>query len=372
MQKSELALEQDEIDRLKTELYEVIDGGNTQYLLNLVGDLKPSNFIKTCNTLLQSTPYLSDTVLLSFMNKNITGHYDKKRDVLLACSPLPDKSKEQLYSYYMPPPMKNSIMQAQVGINAIDLKKSEIASKVSERQTQFNRLIAYALYYDSVPEMKDSIISFLYDENTLQVKNYLIPLLISNEMYTDAQTQIDDYFTIISNMPYETRLQYENQAQLFSIIKIFSENHEDTSVIASNISFLENLAGQANSIGSIHAVTLLEYYKAGLYDYPEIIEFPEMYSSRLMNAHSISQEESLPGNTINIFPNPANSELFINYNFSDKSDVVLELFSFDGKMVLCKKISGQSGRELIDISQLPVGLYHVRIGSFNKSIAIVR
>lgn len=372
IQQTELASKQDEINLLQSELYGLIDGGNTQYLLDIVEDFKPNSFNKTCNTLLQSTPYLSDTVLLSFMSTNINGHYDKKRDILLACSPLPEKSKEQLNSYFLPPPMKNALLQAQDGINAIDMKKSEIAAQVSVRQILIDRLIAFALYNDSVPEMKDSIISFLYDENTLQVKNYLIPLLISGERYTEAQTQIDEYSTLISDMPYETRLQYENQIQLLSIVKDFSENHEDTNVIANNISFLENLASQTNSIGSVQAITMLEYYKPDLYDYPEIIEFPEMISTRLLNMHSESQESTISDNAINIFPNPANTELFIEYMFSEKSDVELELFSLDGKKVLSKKISGQSGREGIDISQFPVGLYHIRIGSFNKSIAIVR
>ncbi len=306
------------------------------------------------------------------MNTNINGHYDKKRDVLLANSPLPEKSKQQLISYFLPQPIKNAVVLAQDGINVIYVKESDIAELMSERQTKLNRLIAYGLYNDSVPEIKDSIISVLYDENSVQSKNNLISMLISDKRYSEAQIQINEYSNLVSELPYESRFQYENQIQLLSIVKDFSESHEDTSIIANNILFLENLAGQENSIGNIQAITVLEYYKPDLYDYPEIIELPEINSTRLLNTFSENQENIQFGNTINVFPNPANTELFIEYMFSEKADVEMVFYSIDGRKLFSKMISEQNGRESIDISQMPEGLYNMRIGPINKKIAIVR
>ncbi|MFH2143839.1 MAG: hypothetical protein ABIJ97_15550, partial [Bacteroidota bacterium] len=84
------------INNKQSELSSLIDGGDTQSMLQLVENMAPNNFNQSCNALLNVSPCVSDTVLTSFMNIDINGHADRKRDVLLANSPLPENALDEL------------------------------------------------------------------------------------------------------------------------------------------------------------------------------------------------------------------------------------------------------------------------------------
>lgn len=68
-----------------------------------------------------------------------------------------------------------------------------------------------------------------------------------------------------------------------------------------------------------------------------------------------------------IIPNPASEILLIE---SDNFGNELSIFNVMGQMVWSRNTKNQTGKLLIDVSELPAGLYFVRIGSSVKSLII--
>jgi hypothetical protein len=68
-------------------------------------------------------------------------------------------------------------------------------------------------------------------------------------------------------------------------------------------------------------------------------------------------------NSISLYPNPAISNININYEIKKKSSVILEIRSIDGKLILTKKVGEVDGNQTttLDISSFVKGTYFANI-----------
>ncbi|MFH2143319.1 MAG: T9SS type A sorting domain-containing protein, partial [Bacteroidota bacterium] len=367
-----LSLKQSEIDLLENEFDILKDGGNTEYLLTLIENLSNNNFNQTCTELLNSSPYLSDTVLSGFMSVNINGHADKKRDVLVANSPLPENAKQKLDDYWLPPPFKSLAESMQTGINPLEQKQIILSSLKTDRDETIKKMIAYGLYQDSIPEMEDSIIDILLNENSLSAKHYLVPLLIDEDRFIEAQAQINEYSAIIANMPEPARLYYEENIQLMGIAMELKQNPNDTNIIINNLQLLQNLAEQVDVSGNVMAQVLLEQFYPELYDYPEIIVFPEIYSAKSGKIADNKNDYPSEQEYLIAYPNPANTVLYIDYMFEDNDMNIICLYSIDGRKVIEKQLQGKQGKEVINIESIHPGIYYLKSRIAVKQIVVMK
>jgi Secretion system C-terminal sorting domain len=83
------------------------------------------------------------------------------------------------------------------------------------------------------------------------------------------------------------------------------------------------------------------------------------------------------GGSIKLYPLPASSNLYITFKSSMiNTSATISLISMDGKKVQQKIINALSQTEVIDVSQLPVGTYQLRITTlinvFNEKIVVIR
>jgi hypothetical protein len=72
-------------------------------------------------------------------------------------------------------------------------------------------------------------------------------------------------------------------------------------------------------------------------------------------------------NAFKMSPNPASEILLIE---SDKLGNELSIFNVMGQTVWSQNTKNQTGKLLIDVSEIPVGLYFVRLGSAVKPLVI--
>jgi len=70
-------------------------------------------------------------------------------------------------------------------------------------------------------------------------------------------------------------------------------------------------------------------------------------------------------NSIAIYPNPAVSEVNLNYELKKSSEVMIELFSINGNLLLSKQVEGAVGNQstIIDISNFQKGSYLAKIST---------
>ncbi len=74
---------------------------------------------------------------------------------------------------------------------------------------------------------------------------------------------------------------------------------------------------------------------------------------------------------VSIFPNPASTDLYIQFNLQKEDDISISLFDMQGKLILensCRQASG-ANQEVININHIPRGTYFCRISGRQKSIS---
>jgi len=374
----QLRSSQMEIDNKKAELDSLVDGGNTEYLINEVDNLTQRNYMRTCGDLLNASPYLSDTVLKTFM-LNPLHRPILKIIVLMANSPLPSGVRSYIDQTNLPYIFKSILWSLQNGTNPREEKQMAIATLDGNRQFILNNLMRQVLLNDSVPETKDSLIDVLTDETDYRSLYYLIPVLISNQQYNDAQTAITDLEQAAYTLPETSRNELLDYCQLLSITEQGKEGGNMDTVVGQNIGFLESMATADGKKGTITAQLLLEHYNPTTYDYPEKTDFPNPDNNRSVKVENKPYEPA--GNVsdmLNVYPNPANDKLTIEYailnNFG--TDCSIGLYDMQGNLIKSVPTGKQIGFVELDVSGIANGNYILSVCQFgnkdySKQISIV-
>ena len=68
-------------------------------------------------------------------------------------------------------------------------------------------------------------------------------------------------------------------------------------------------------------------------------------------------------NTISLFPDPAENEIFIQSSFTENKKVDVEIFDFTGRKVSSEEIIPQNNQIALSIVDLPKGIYFMRVNS---------
>lgn len=74
-------------------------------------------------------------------------------------------------------------------------------------------------------------------------------------------------------------------------------------------------------------------------------------------------------NKVSVYPNPANSEITIEYSFYNNEDAVLQITDLTGRIVSTKLLQSKKQREEIDIHAFSLGLYLYRVLQENTLIS---
>lgn len=371
----EISRRKTEITSLNDNMDDIVDGGNTAQILQKVQNLKPNNFNKTCNELLNLSPYLSDTVLVTYMQTGVNGHVVAKTNVLAANSPLPPHALAELENMDLPAPHKNYLAQMQTGTNAVVLLKEEIGNIEFNKNLYINEYVSHGLNNDSIPMVKDSVVNFLMNDDYFESKCIVIPILISDARYVDAQTQINELDYLASNQNPILQAELSEFAELQKlIIKIDTTRTTESllNIVENNLTLLESMAYNPSHRGSSVAQILLS--EAGIAEFePEIFLPMEDRSMRFSIAQEGIAENFNLNDIIEVYPTPANSEIWIEYLLIEAKPVSkIDIFNIEGKLVLTQSIRNGFGLERVDVSQLSEGNYVLKMGDFSKQISIIK
>ncbi|MDD2635759.1 MAG: C25 family cysteine peptidase [Bacteroidales bacterium] len=364
-----------EISSLNSSLNNLIDGGNTQVVLQNVQALKPNNFNKTCNDLLEMSPYLSDTVLLTFMRTNVNGHTVAKTNVLLANSPLPENALMELEVMNLPAPHKTLIRQNQDGTNAVVQKKSEISQLTFEKDQIIGSYLRFGLQNDSLMIRKDSIVDFLINDDNFESKCLVIPILVSDKQYNDAQSQIHELEYLATNEKPALQAELSEFAALQEVVMKADTAYSEgslTLLVNNNLSLIEALANNPSHRGCAQAQTLLSI--AGITEFEPELFFPVDNRNLRFSTQELQISENIDMNDLlEIYPNPASKEVWIEYLiFDDNNGSKIEIFDIEGRLVMTQAIRNGYGIEEIDVSSLSEGSYILKIGKYSKKLDVMK
>ena len=376
-----LRSKQTEIDNKTAELDSLVDGGDTPGLLEKVNNLTQRNYWTTVIDLLDASPYLSDTVLRAFIYNPIRRPV-AKTVVLMANSPLPVAVRNDIDNLNVNYWFRQFLWQLQDGTNPREEKEMVIANLEDDRQLVLNNLMRSVSFNDSIPETRDSLIDVLQDETDYRSLYYLVPLLISNQQYAEAQTAITDLEQAAYNLPDASRDELLDYASLLSIEKTIKETGNLETVVTQNTGFLESLAMADGKKGTVAAQLLLEDYNPAVYDFPEKTDFPNPNAKRSAKIKTTNsfKEDNYNGvdDMLNVYPNPASDKLIVEYaivnNFTPGCTV--GLYDMQGNLIKSIPADKQLNVIQMDVSDVANGNYILSICKFgnkdySKQISIV-
>jgi len=351
----------------------IIDGGSTLLLTFEMETSTPLEAMQIRNELLAESPYLSDTVMQTAIEKEEVLPNAMIRDILVA-NPQSAKSNEVLDELNnrfvpMPEPMMEEIMTGQSQISAKETLEGEIAYHKAKRQDLFYQLVR-SYRADSVnPASHDSLIALLQVEVSLKTKYLLafeylhdndttfvaavLNAIPTSFSLSDAQAQVYndylDYFGILTSLRTEGKSVFELSLNQITVLQNISvAGREPVSSYTRNIL----LANQ-----------LTEYY--------EPILFPDLTNP----APSKPDRKPDPATSeayFRLYPNPAKHYTIVDYSLtglqSPQNQIIFVITNQEGKEMENILVYKQYDQFILNLADFVPGNYICTLYAEGKKI----
>ena len=198
---SSLREQSDSLTLFISEKQHLIDGGNSQNLLNSIENQSPASLLQTLSS---ASPFLSDQVLLAFLATSPPPA--DLLHILLANSPVSAQVMNQLNAMGLPQAILDSILNNQTGMSAMTNLINEIGFAKSERERLIDTRIRLFLNDTLSASPLDSVALILMNEDSEIRKKQLCDIYITlgdsvkiSEMRDSiaAQYGIDNYIKMV-------------------------------------------------------------------------------------------------------------------------------------------------------------------------------
>jgi len=346
-------------------LKQLVDNGNTDILLSQTETANNNNFAQVSEKIEHTKGYISDKVASEYLNAE--GNEFIKTQSLINISPLPSQAKTKLEKTDINPTLKYIIEQYQEGVNIREQKEMMIAGKIHKRQMLIRDAIRETLN-DSVAET-DELIKFLETRPEINNRYTLTGLLIANGKYSEAEAELNNLEMLKTDFYEEKQEEIETFINLQKIvIKLMqSEDTMFNTIVSENIDFLNNLAADSNCVLQSTAWGMLAQADKG--EFLELTRLPEISTKKRGEVKPVSvlydksQHNGIEP-LINIYPNPADDHITVEYAMLDKGDnVSVSIYDMQGKLIKTVKSDNQIDVLNINISDLQRGTYNVKFVS---------
>lgn len=325
-----------------------IDDSRTGELLTLI-DNGSNGEVK--NALLDASPYLSDEVLIAYVNSSPPN--GNLMEVMNANSNLSNAVKAVLVNHAMPNGTANQIAATQIGISERTQLFAEASYINRQAELEYADLISQTLLDDSDTASLVSLIAILeYAGDYERIK-----LLLSTYVTINDEVRANEQRQVLSNMnpcPYFLELT-EIQEEITSD-EVAGEVILSDSVLETRVANLvqnstdENIAAKAQC--------LLDYR----YNNDQVPEFISVALVKSNNSNAAQSENiDLHRNfNVSIYPNPTTG--IVNFDYPDNTSGTLEIqiISLDGK-VKAEFIVEDTNGEQFNLDYLDKGCYLVKI-----------
>lgn len=338
-----------------TNLKEQFDGSNQSGLLSAISSM-PNGQVK--NELLAASPYLSDKVLVSFLQKSNPLPAGHVKQIIVANSPVTEKVKQTLDAVALPNGIRSQIEVAQTGISARQVLENEIAQLELENQLMKNEYIRQCLDNKLVNQAKD----LLDNGNLCSDKASLLPIVIKEDLSRTDQliSEIRDEVVII-------RDEIPNCPKAATLEKICDFYDEVKSKIASTGSFNilsstdeQNIRAMAAKTGAtaINAQNALSLFKGeDIERFAEpIILIPN--NARLLQPQtSNAQLQSGIDYKLNNYPNPFNESTVLEATIPTNTSGEIVITDVTGKQIQRVVLNNTDNKVELRGNELGYGIF---------------
>jgi len=327
-----------EVTDQKAALSALIDGGNTNNLLNAINSNMSAGNLK--NLLMSKSPYLSDAVLKAYITKASTPPNGHVKEVIVANSPVTNEVKIKIDALNLPNGIQQQINAVQKGISARQAKEIHIIQLNYDKELAISDKIRYFLNDTIETNPVDSIIKVLKiyprSENSCEI----VGAYVTKGDFVKAQAVVDSLQAInqLDDFCQFQKLILQLNQTLEKCYKMQTDN-----VLKQQV---EAAASDCTKDGCCNAQALLK--QVFNYEYEELRMLPEEERS----VQPYSEEETIEyTNGFSVYPNPANDLINFMFNSDEAELATVEMRDVTGRLI--ESLQMKNGT----ISQLNVSNY---------------
>jgi hypothetical protein len=343
---------------LKASYDSLVDGGNTQQLLDDVNNAGISS-THLRDTLLSRSPYLSDTVMVAYLTKTTTPPADIIKQVIVANSPVTEKVKTVIDGLGLPSPLQEKIDSVQVGVSARQTLEAQIVQADFNGQLYTSDIMASYLTDTLIDSPADSIIQLLTDLPRPDAKKEFVLAYMYKENYDTAQSLIDSAEVLLPGNDF-----YELQKLIIQVNQASNKAYSLQTDSTLKASF-EAFANDSSKEGSVYAQALLRLVFNT--SYPELRLLPNPDLLRSMHVSSNQEPITKTATGLLIYPNPANNAVNIVFNDTSATNAIVEIRDIMGRLI--ERMPLKTGVPYTyDMQALGEGIYLISLYTDNKFI----
>ncbi|MCD4728240.1 MAG: T9SS type A sorting domain-containing protein, partial [Pirellulales bacterium] len=372
-----MAEAEQKIDSTENLLSFLVDGGNTEALQTEVDNSIPPQTMELYNELMNKSPYLSDTVVSTAIEKEDVLPGVMLRDVMVA-NPHTAKSDElmtKLDERWIPLPeyMKAQILQGRSIVSIREETESKLIAYKLERAKAFNALAWYYLN-DTINSTGslDSLTALYLAENDLTAKYSLAFLYMDKGDIQSGQNVLNNIPTQF-DLNSQQQTEYQQMAGFYGLLSSLAM--EDKSILevdSLQTLALYNIEASQAGLASAYARNALLALNEIEYDEPIILS-DLLKSSEALDDYEelLSKAAEAPG-YIKVHPNPAKDYIIVRYETELEGQAEINIYNISGKLKYSGQLKNIKDQVVIGTKDWKAGVYITTLKLNGKMIESVK
>ncbi|MCC7453925.1 MAG: T9SS type A sorting domain-containing protein [Crocinitomix sp.] len=318
----------------------LLNGGNTSALLAAIASMTTSNASSIRTNLLNTSPYLTDTVIRAALDKsnaifpNSWGYELVMENIEVAYNSdfidfLSTKTNP------MPSWMIEDIEDAVAAGTSTDMlmKQSELAELEKVKSYAANQIL-HAFKNDTTGIEIDSLRYWVNQKNDLLVQTRIIDTYLNEGDYSTATTKLNALESAISSYPMHVQTELTDYVSYKEkMVALLSSGSPLDSLSETDYTFVEAHANESEGIARYQAQELLCFFYGNCADYAVV--FPQTTQSM---AQVIPSEKTDIKRAFEVYPNPAKDWVTI-VTPEVEGQAQLTITDLTGRVILVETIS---------------------------------
>lgn len=355
-----LAYYTEQVESLESTLADLIDGGNTEGLNLEVEFSTPPETMEIYNELIGESPFVSETVVETAIDKEEVLPNSLVRDVMVANSHAAksDELLEKLDERNNPMPnyMKAQILEARDNISYKEELESQLSGLKLRQARTFNAMIREYLSDSLNPEnISDSLVYLFHSYDTKNSKYRLAMLHIQRGEY-DQGNSVMNTIPVEYGLSNEELAVHNNMLEYFNLIKaITQDGRTELEATEEEIQQLVDLEETETGIASAYARNILIALNEMEYLAP--IQLPNPYKSTKKMEEYLEVMNSQPPSKLSVFPNPSKDFVIVEYHLEIEKGGIIEVKDVNGHLLNKIQVERLQDQVTVKTTSWKPGLY---------------
>jgi hypothetical protein len=365
---------QSNIESTEAVLAALIDGGDTEALDGEVESSIPPETGEVYEELMNRSPYLSEIVVETSIEKEEVLPNSMLRDIMVA-NPHTAQSLQLLNKLDdrfdpMPAYMKAQILAGR----SIQSLKSELEGQLAgyrmDKARAMNKIARYFGETPGDPAASDSLLALYENDSDLDSRYMLAWLHLQRSEYQQGQA-VMNAIPSASTFTEDEEAEYQDMQTLYGMTKDLAEaGNTIQNLDQSQVNRLHDMVNGENGLATVYARNILLALDEMQYNEPVIL--PDNFkTSEAIDAYNELMDSRAP-KKLEVFPNPGKDFVILAYQLDKESEGMIEIRDMLGKPVQNIPLSEMQNQVTVITTSWNPGIYTISLKAGGETVETVK